>query len=411
MHIKELTIAEFDAYAKANILGSYYQSSSYALLMAENNFDYDLIGYVDELGVIQAAALILIKKIGMYKYGYSPKGFLIDYFNYDLLKSFTGAIKKYYSKKLAFIKINPEIAIGEINKENKLTNYNQNIVIRDYLKELGYKKLKDNLYFEALFPRFNAIVNLEEYDFNNLNKNTKNKIRKADKKGLVIEKVEREGLDILFNFIKNKKNRNEFYYKNYFNVFEKNNSCDLFLIKIDYEKYLLNSKNLYDKELEKNNILSHNLINDPSETNINKKMNSDKALLSYKNDIEYATHYLNKNEKTYIAGALTIKFNNRINIAISGIDTKYKAFNANYYLHYKILEYYKDAYKFVDLNGITGDFTNNNPYKGLNDFKLGFNPHLYEFIGEYDLILNENAYCILNKKGLLAKEFNNKSKK
>ena len=28
----------------------------------------------------------------------------------------------------------------------------------------------------------------------------------------------------------------------------------------------------------------------------------------------------------------------------------------------KILEYYKDTYKFIDLNGITGDFTNNNPF-------------------------------------------------
>ena len=123
MHLKELTIAEFDAFAKTSPLGSYHQSSNYALLMAESNYDYELIGYVDELGIIKAAALILIKKITIsLKFGYSPKGFLIDYFDYDLLKNFTIALKKYYNKKLAFIKINPEIAIGEINKYSKLTN-------------------------------------------------------------------------------------------------------------------------------------------------------------------------------------------------------------------------------------------------------------------------------------------------
>ena len=177
MHIKELTIAEFDAFALNNPLGTYYESSNYALFMAENNFEYEFLGLVDELGVIKAAALILIKKINYkYKFGYSPKGFLIDYFDTDLLNTFCEKLKEYYKKKLIFIKINPEIAIGEINKKSKLSNYNQNIIIRDYLKEAGFKKLKDNLYFESIFPRFNGIINLEKYNFDAFAKNTKNKI-------------------------------------------------------------------------------------------------------------------------------------------------------------------------------------------------------------------------------------------
>lgn len=412
MHLKELSIAEFDAFSKTCPTSSYYQTSSYALFMSEYNYDYDLLGYVDELGVIKAAALILIKKINLKcKYGYSPKGFLIDYFDLELLTKFTEDIKKYYAKKLVFIKINPEIAIGEINKDTKITNYNGNIVIRDYLKELGYTKLKDNLYFEAMFPRFNAIVNLKDYAFDTISKNTKNKVRKAIKKGLEFERVGREGLDILFNFIKRKKGVNEFYYKNYYNVFEKRNDCDIFLVKINYEKYLLNSKELYDKELIKNNELADKLIKNPSELIINQKMMSDKALLSYKNDIEFATLGLRNNKTTYIAGAMTIKYLNRINIVISGINTKYRSFNANYFLHYNIIEYYKKDFKFIDLNGLTGDFSDSNPYKGLNDFKIGWNPHIYEFIGEFDLILNEKNYKTLNKKGLLAKEFNHQKKK
>ena len=406
MHIKELTIAEFDAFALNNPLGTYYESSNYALFMAENNFEYEFLGLVDELGVIKAAALILIKKINYkYKFGYSPKGFLIDYFDTDLLNTFCEKLKEYYNKKLVFIKINPEIAIGEINKKSKLSNYNQNIIIRDYLKEAGFKKLKDNLYFESIFPRFNGIINLEEYNFDTFAKNTKNKIRKAEKKGLIIEKADREGLDILFEFIKKKKGVNEYYYKNYYNIFSKNNSCDLFLIKIDYEKFLLNIKKLYYQELAKNNELAEKLINNSSEININKKMNSDKALLSYKNDIELATLGLRNNKNTYLAGALTIKYKNRINIVISGIDTNYKKYNANYFLHHEIIKYFCKDYKYLDLNGLTGDFNKTNPYKGLNEFKLGFNPHIYEFIGEFDLILNNKVYDFLIKRGTLADYF------
>ena len=407
MHIKELSIAEFEAFARTSILGTHYQSTNYALFMTENNFDYDLVGLVDELGVIKAAALILIKKIGLsYKYGYSPRGFLIDYFDYDLVKTFTECLKEYYAKKLDFIKINPEIAIGEINTYNKLVNYNQNIVIRDYLKEFGYHKLKDNLNFESILPRFTGIVNLDEYNFHKLKKNTKNKIRKAEKKGLTFEKVGREGIDYLFHFIKYKRNVNEFYYKNYFNCFDKDGACDIFLVKIDYKTYLINSKELYDKELIKNSDIADKLINKKDEGLINQKMNSDRNLLNYKNDIEIATKGLRENKNDVLAAAFVTKYKNIINITISGYDPNYKQFNANYYLHYKILEYYKTRFKFVDLNGMSGDFSASNKYKGLNEFKLGFNPHVYEFIGEYDLIINEKAYYYLIKKGLLAKEFN-----
>ena len=407
MHIKELTMAEFDAFASLHSLGSYHQSSDYALFMAENGYDYDLIGYVDELGIIKAAALILIKKLNFhYKYGYSPKGFLIDYFNQNLLKSFTEALKKYYEKKLVFIKINPELAIGEVNKKSKLVNYNQNIVIRSNLKDLGYIKLKDNIYFESLIPRYNGIINLKEYNFNDLSKNTKNKIRKASKKGLVFEKKERKDLDTLYEFVKRKKDITNYYYKNYYNVFSRKDACDLFLVKIDYEKYLLNSKELYDQELIRNNELSEKLINNNDTLIINEKMNSDRTLLSYKNDIEIATKGLREKKEVYIAGALTIKYKNRVNIIISGIDPKYRNFNANYYLHYRLIEFYKTNYKYLDLNGLTGDFNPTNPYKGLNDFKIGFNPNIYEFIGEFDLVLNNKIYHQLNKNGTLAKVFN-----
>lgn len=411
MHIKELSIAEFDAFASNHPLGSYYESSSYALFMTENNYDYELLGLVDELGIIKAASLILIKKIGLYKYGYAPKGFLIDYFDQELLEIFTEEIKKYYHKKLVFIKINPEIAIGEINPKTKITNYNQNIVIRDYLKELGYNKLKNNLHFESILPRFNGIINLQEYSFDNLLKNTKNKIRKAEKKGLEFIKADREQLDILFPFIKKKKEVNEYYYKNYYNVFSKTSQADIFLVKINYEKYLVNSKKLYDKELENNSLISEEIISNANEKKLNEKMNSDKTLLAYKNDIEIASNALKNNLETYIAGAIVIKYQNRVNIVISGIDPKARRFNANYFLHYNLIEYYKSKFKFLDLNGLTGNFTESNPYIGLNDFKLGFKPHFYEFIGEFDLIINEKVYGNLIRKGLMAKEFNKKQKK
>ena len=64
----------------------------------------------------------------------------------------------------------------------------------------------------------------------------------------------------------------------------------------------------------------------------------------------------------------------------------------------------------MDLNGITGDFTKENPYKGLDEFKMGFKPMAFENIGEYDYIINDGLYKSMEQSGQLAKEFKRKEK-
>ena len=100
MKLKELTIFEFDEYAKNHPLGSFHQSSNYAIFMSENGYDYDLLGLVDEDNNIKAASLILYKRIGLFnRYGYAPKGFLIDYSNEFIVEEFTNKIKEYLGKQ------------------------------------------------------------------------------------------------------------------------------------------------------------------------------------------------------------------------------------------------------------------------------------------------------------------------
>ena len=95
--LKNLSIFEFNNFSYNHPLGSYHQTSSYALFASEQGYDYDLLGFVDNDGKIYAASLILSKKIGSFnRYGYAPKGFLIDYYDYNLIKEFISALKKYY---------------------------------------------------------------------------------------------------------------------------------------------------------------------------------------------------------------------------------------------------------------------------------------------------------------------------
>ena len=115
-------------------------------------------------------------------------------------------------------------------------------------------------------------------------------------------------------------------------------------------------------------------------------MNSDKALLSYKNDIAEASKNLNTGLETYVAGALVIKHQNRVIIQISGFNKVMSRFSPNYFLYYALIKYYQQNFKYLDLNGITAD--------------------LSEYIGEFDLVIDEKQYDRLLKSGSLAKEFN-----
>ena len=104
MFLRELSLDEFEKFSLTHFIGNFHESINYALLKTEEGFEYEFIGYGNEN--IVAAALILYKKIGNTYYGYSPRGFLIDYSNEYLLAEFTKQIKEYYKKKkFTFIKI------------------------------------------------------------------------------------------------------------------------------------------------------------------------------------------------------------------------------------------------------------------------------------------------------------------
>lgn len=406
--ICELTAQEFDKFAINHVIASYYQSSNYANLMSKFGYEIKYIGYKNKHGELQAATLLLIKKIAhLFKYAYAPKGFLVDYKNEKLLSDFTKNIIKYASsQKFVFIKINPEIPIYRYNldyKKRKLSNYN----LIEKLENLGYLHLRNNIYFESMQPRFNAILDLNKYATKNFSKTNRNKIQNASRKGLEIEVLKSESnIKDLYKFIEHKKKRRDLsYYKNYFSLFNKDDYADIFLVKINYNKYLENSKNILEKEEETNQKLTERLFKNNNVVNIKRKMDSDRKLQSYKNDVINATYNINRDPNRYIAGAFCIRYLNRVHIVISGYNEIYGSLNPNYFLHNEIFKYYKNNFDYIDLNGITGDFSDNNPYKGLNKFKLGFNPYIYEFIGEFDLVINKRIYELLISTNLLQKEF------
>lgn len=398
--LKELTNDEFDEFSKNYNISSVYQTSQYALTMNNQDYDSILLGLVDSNDIIQAATLILITNNRKFKFAYSPRGYLIDYRNEELVTLFTRFIKEYLNKNnIVTLKINPPIfkTIYYI-KENNIYKNNYYDHILNFLISLGYKHLGYNSYFEGIRPRFEAVINLESDEkdiFDNLKRELKTKIRNAKKTGIKIIKGNDNDLNILYDQIKIKYPRNFKYLEDTYKFFKKNNSIDFYYTKLDTVKYLQETgKSLEEKENEVLKINNKIQSNNSSNKNISKKMNMDLDVYKYNKQLVEATKLLKEYPDGLItSSALIAKYKDEVTLLIDGHNKLYKNLNAKHLLIWELCKIYKkEGYKKFNLGGIANINIDDNKYKGLNNFKQSFNPYIIEYMGDLEIITNSSLY-------------------
>ncbi len=410
MFIEEISGEAFKKFAETHMLKNYYQTYEYGELMSHSDYKVMYIGAFVNKEIV-AGSLILYKEIAAkVKYGYAPRGFLIDYYDKPLLIEFTNKVKDFFMLRgYAFIKINPEVTYSILNYEDKTKTINTNSKeLLEFLKKAGYNKLKDNLYFESVLPKYTPIIYLPTYSMNSINNKIKEEVELATIKGIHLVSGSINDISKFYKFVEDKLNKTEAYYKYIYEIFSKSEMADLVFVEVNYSLYAkyLQKQYVYEKDCnDKCNIEFSK--HSKEEEYYNKKMESDKRLHDISSTLTVATARMGENiSKEYIGAALIIKNEGRVTILISGQDEVYKEIDVKSYLFYKIIESYKNAgYKYLDLNGITADFSDKNPYKKLNDFKLQFNPTVYEYIGEFDLIVNKTLHQLLWSTNKIQKEF------
>ncbi len=409
MKICEIEKQKFDAFASNNKIRNFYQTSEYGDWMEKRGYQCLYLAFVDEQKNIHAASLIIYKNIiGKYKYGYAPRGFLINYNDEHTFEEFTNHVKMYLkAKDFVYLKIDPPIInktrnrVGEAIKGGK-----DSTRLIENMKKLGYIHLGYNNYFEMLKPRWNAVIKLDKNErdmFKSFSKGVRNKINNAMRKGLKVYKGTIDDIPIFYEFVKKNYDRPISYYYDYYEIFKRRDMIDLYLVKLDPISYLETSKYLYDAEQFKNSEIAEEMKKGYSNKSLlNRKIESDKLLNVYKKDVTLATELSRKYPDGFIiGGSMIIKYNKQLQFLMDGIDDAYKSFNPNHLLKWTVIkEYLNSKYYYIDMNGIVGNFEKeNNEYYGLNKFKLGFNSDVIEYIGEFDLPINPTLYHIIQKTG------------
>lgn len=402
MEIIQITKEEFDNFAENYEIKNFYQTGSYGTLMDRHSFDDYYLAMKDESGNYKAATLILIKKelLG-YKWGYCPRGYLIDFNDFNLLETFTKLLIQFLNKRnFMFVKIDPYIIYKSRDKKGNVIPGIDNSKIVNELIHIGYEHTGFNLNFENLKPRWNAVTttNSTEDLFSRFSKEIRNKIRKADKMGIEILEGDASSVKQFYSLIDKKHSRKLNYYLDMMEILGKKDMINLYFAKLDTAKYIEKSKTLFEAEEKRNNEINQELeenINSNNTTNIIKrKMASDILLNNCKQNVINATKLYKEYPSGVIIGASAIiKYNKEIFFLIDGYKQEFKRYCPNHYLKYKIMDFYrKEGYTRMHLNGISGDFSKSSTFYGLTRFKLGFAAEIEEYIGEFTLVINKGKY-------------------
>lgn len=361
------------------------------------------VGYEDDKHKLVAVALLLERKLVLnYTYFYSPRGYVIDYKNKDLLKNFTESLKEFAKKRKAlFIKIDPDVKLHDLDIEGNIQEENNNEELITYLKTLGYKHLGFNKNFENNQPRYTFRLSLEptiEEITKTFHPTTKKIINKGNPYNLKLIKNDKETIDNFFETMSQTSDREGIvnhsykYYKSYYETLHKENMSDLYVVTVDIKKLKQTYKEKI-KQIEDNiEKMSDEKYKD-SEKNANKKQEFINQLTKAKKEYEVIEPI--KEKELTLSAILTAKYQNKVWTLHGGNNTLLRELNANYFIYYEIIkDAKKEGYEIIDFFGTTGNPVPENPVYGIHLFKKRLGGEYTEFIGELDLIINKPIYYI-----------------
>ena len=405
--IENIEKERYEEFVKKHPKSHFLQSYAWGeFAKKEKNLTPHYVGLENDKHQLVAATLLLEKHLPLgYCYLYAPRGYVIDFKDYELLKTFTEEIKKYAKKKKAiFVKIDPDIIYHE-------EDCNQEVIIEkddqayQSLKKLGYRHLGFTKNFETMQPRYTFRIDFtkpwEEVE-KNFSKTTKQRIKKAEDL-LVDVKIGTDKdintfyqLMILTETRKDFVTHNEKYYQSLYKIWNQDNECNLFLGSVDLDKIIKKQTELKQEITEELTKFDHE--------NLSKSEKSKKNELEKRKDkLETDIQKYQQAQKEYgtnitLSAHFIIEYGDKAWVLYAGNHNILTDTYTNYKTYEQHIKYYYDKkIKTYDQFGTIGDLRKENPLLGLHEFKKKFGGNYVEFTGEFDLVLNKPMYFVFTK--------------
>lgn len=429
MEFVNLTEKEFEKFAYDHEQASFYQTINWGKLKMENGWKMHLVGVKDKKKVV--AATLLLSKLTPIKKNmfYAPRGFLIDYNNYDLLKFFTDEVKKYAKENDAiFIKIDPYISYQERDLYGRVVeNGENNKQAFNNLIKLGYKHFGFNLMQEALQPRWIFVTPTKNTTVDEVMKGmdakTRQILRKNERNKIKVREISYDEIDKFKNIMQHTGDRRDFidrplsYYQNMYKYLHDDGILKIMIAELDTEELIQEYNNEIEKIKKDKEQRERLYKKDPTKMNekkyLQKQAECDKDIERINKNRNHILELQDKHGKVLtLGGILFLIHGGEVLSLVGGSYKEFMEFQSAYTVHFAGLRYaIENNFDRYNFYGITGIFDEDNPLFGLYSFKRDFGGKVVEFIGEFDLIVNKPCFILYNvafKTYKLLKEIKNK---
>ncbi|MFF8272670.1 peptidoglycan bridge formation glycyltransferase FemA/FemB family protein [Staphylococcus warneri] len=397
MEKMNITNQEHDAFVKSHPNGDLLQLTKWAETKKLTGW-YSRRIAVGENGEIKGVGQLLFKKIPKLPFTlcYVSRGFVTDYDNKDALSQLLEEAKKVAKDEKAYaIKIDPDVEIE--HGAEALKN----------LRNLGFrhKGFKEGLSKDYIQPRMTMITPIDKSDediIQSFERRNRSKVRLALKRGTKVERAGREGLKTFAHLMQITGERDGFltrdisYFENIYDALHDDGDAELFLVKLE-PKPVLETVNSEITDLENEIEKLQNKKQDKKTLNkINDANNKIKKSQDLKNDLlELEKEHP---DGIYLSGALLMFAGNKSYYLYGASSNDFRDFLPNHHMQYTMMKYARDH------GATTYDFggTDNNPDKesdhyGLWTFKKVWGTYLSEKIGEFDYVLNQPLYQLIEQ--------------
>lgn len=413
MKFTKLTKEEFESFSLSHPCGTFHQMIGWGELKARYGWTYHVVGLKKEDEIVAAALLLEKHLFGPYCLLYSPRGFLLNFEDKEILTTFTKEIKEFAKERHAiFVKIDPYVINHErdINGDIVENGINHETVITN-LKKLGYHHNGYTLGMEDLQPRWTFALYLDgkskDEVLKNMESKTRQMIRKNIKSGITTRELGHDEVETFKNIMQHTADRRNFidrpleYYESMIECLKDN--AKIVVAELNTNDYISEM----EKEIQENKdiIKQKKLDIERKKPNLNlEKTNRkieecEKNILRLEKKLSHGKELqVNHGKKITLGGIIYMLHGNEILSLFGGAYAEFMDFLSPYTTNWNMIQYAIDhGYQKYNFYGISGDFQNKkDEMYGLYEFKRGFGGVVDEYIGEFDLIISKPLYHFYN---------------
>lgn len=405
MEFVELTKKEYHDFWENHPLKTFLSAPEIGKLREKANWKTYYVGVKDKKKIIAATMMFGRKShFGRYEF-YSPRGYLLDFNDEDLVEFFTKNLKKYLQKKKAYVfRVDPYLIYKQRDIDGNVVEGGiDNSKVVSHLEILGFKKvpIKDMEQVGWMFS-LDLEGKDEEQILKEMKPNTRNTIRKTEKFGITIKELEYEELPRFQSIMEETGKRKEFavrkldYFQTMYKLFHDKGEVKYYVTELDLKKYQANLKKEKKEKEEKLQSLSDAKYNEGQKKNLNQEIASLEKRITEANEIRKKA----SKDVITLSGSMFMLIKPEVIYLSSGNYEEYMNYNSQYLIQWELIKYgIKNGFKKHNFYGIPANINEHPKDYGIYEFKRGFNGYVEELIGEFELPISwhYNLFKIIHK--------------